>query len=69
MEKLQAKNVNRRESIPITAKIISRKYNYRVLLCKSARLVRKKLKHFSIIPLSDILLLMALVIRDMTDLF
>ena len=69
MEKLQAKNVNHRDSISITAKIISRIYTYKVLLCKSASLVRKKLKHFSIIALSDIFLLMVLVIRDMTDLF
>jgi len=44
MEKLQAKNVNHRDSISITAKIISRKYTYKVLLCKSASLVRKEIE-------------------------
>ena len=44
MEKLQAKNVNRRDSISITAKIISRIYTYKVLLRKSVCLVRRRIE-------------------------
>jgi hypothetical protein len=43
MERLQEKNVNNRDSISITAKIISRKYTYKVLLCNLACLVRKRI--------------------------